>query len=236
MDGQVYRQVKQSPRLDSDEHTWRARPYAEFHASADKPLFHLDMVPEGWWKLYKGESFNLWEPDTNLYYGGVNPEVVVPELDTKRLRTSNISSSPFKEFPKNIILDQSTLPILNPRIAIRLVSSSTNSRTLIACLIPPHIALTHGAPYLLFPRGNTKDIAFVLGVLSSIPLDWVARRTVEVNVTYHIINSLPIPRPHPDDPRRLRVIEIAGRLAAVDARYQAWADAVGVPGGVSDER
>ena len=43
--------------------------------------------------------------------------------------------------------------------------------------------------------------------------------------------TTPIPRPHADDPRRLRVIEIAGRLAAVDARYQAWADAVGVPVG-----
>lgn len=50
-------------------------------------------------------------------------------------------------------------------------------------------------------------------------------------MNFHIFNSLPIPRPQPDDPRRLRVIEIAGRLAAVDARYQTWANAVGVPVG-----
>ena len=71
--------------------------------------------------------------------------------------------------------------------------------------------------------------------MSSIPLDWYARLFVEIGVNFHILNSLPIPRPAADDPRRLRVIEISGRLAAVDARYQAWADALGVPvGSVTD--
>lgn len=231
MDGQVYRQIKQSPRLDSDEHTWRARPYAELHSTADKQYFVLDNININSWKLYKGESFNIWEADTGKYYGSINPQVVVPMLQEKRLKTSKLTNSPFHEFDITVLKDPNTLPLLLSRIAVRKISRSTDSRTIIACLIPPQTALSDGAPYLLFPRGNTKDIAFVLGVLSSIPLDWVARRTVEVNVTYHIFNSLPIPRPQPDDSRRLRVIEIAGRLAAVDTRYQTWADAVGVPVG-----
>jgi phenylpyruvate tautomerase PptA (4-oxalocrotonate tautomerase family) len=54
-------------------------------------------------------------------------------------------------------------------------------------------------------------------------------------VTFHLLNSFPIPDPGRDDPRRRRVEEIAGRLAAVDRRYQRWAEAVGVPvGSVSD--
>ena len=39
---------------------------------------------------------------------------------------------------------------------------------------------------------------------------------------------MPIPRPEPDDPYRLRTIEIAGRLAAIDERYLDWANQVGV--------
>ena len=71
----------------------------------------------------------------------------------------------------------------------------------------------------------------MLGVLCSTPLDWLARRVVEINLNFYIFNRLPIPslnisRVHGD-----RVTKISGRLAAVDERYQAWAEAVGVPVG-----
>jgi hypothetical protein len=42
---------------------------------------------------------------------------------------------------------------------------------------------------------------------------------------------MPVPSPRDGDPRRLRVIEIAGRLAAVDDRYAQWAAAIGAPVG-----
>jgi hypothetical protein len=72
-----------------------------------------------------------------------------------------------------------------------------------------------------------------LGVLASIPFDWSARRVVETHINLHILNSLPLPRPHPDHPLRLRITEIAGTLAAVDHRYAKWAASVEVPvGGV----
>jgi phosphoserine phosphatase len=81
---------------------------------------------------------------------------------------------------------------------------------------------------LLFPVGTERDVAYLLGVLSSIPLDWVARRGVEVNLTFHILDGLPIPRPPYESTLRRRVEEIAGILAAVDDRYAAWAARVGV--------
>lgn len=227
-DGIVYQQMKRSPRLDLKRSDWRARPYAEFHASTDKNLFELDTVPAGYWKLYKGESFNLWNPDTGRYYGGVDPETVRPILQEKRVKTSRQSNSPFNEFNAGEIAKIDTLPILNPRIAIRLVSSSTNQRTFIAALVPPCTGLTHGAPYLLFPKGGPSEEAYVLGVISSIPLDWVARRTAEINITYHVINGLPIPDIDEGDFRKAKVIEISGRLAAVDERFTVWAKGVGV--------
>ena len=227
-DGSVYRQLRTHPRLGSDIGGWRARAYAEFHATADKPLFHLDSVPTGWWPLYKGESFDLWEPDRGIYYGGVNPEVVVPLLRDKRQRSARLGNSPFHEFPSSVIADDGSLPILHPRIALRLVTRSTDSRTVRLALIPPRVGLTHGAPYLLFPRGDERDVAYVLGVLASVPLDWLARRSVEMNLTYPVINGLSLPRPGREDPMRQRVEVIAARLAAVDDRYAEWAATIGV--------
>ncbi len=98
-------------------------------------------------------------------------------------------------------------------------------------LVPGEVVLTNAAPYFLWPEGDERDEAYLLGLLCSIPLDWYARRVVEVNLNFHILNGFPIPRPEPDDPLRRRVEEIAGRLAAVDERYEAWAEPVGVPVG-----
>ena len=97
--------------------------------------------------------------------------------------------------------------------------------------MPPNVVLTNKAPYLLRREGSERDEAYLLGILSSLPLDWYARRYVEVGLNLHIFNALPIPRPGNDDPLRDRVVHIAGTLAAVDDRYAAWAGAVGVPVG-----
>src|SRR6202042_2225545 len=97
-----------------------------------------------------------------------------------------------------------------PRIAFRDVSRATDSRTLRLAMVPPHVFLIHLAPYLLFPRGAEADIAFVLGVLSSIPLDWYARRFVETHLTYAVINPFPVPRPSGNSRLRRRVAALAG--------------------------
>ena len=99
---------------------------------------------------------------------------------------------------------------------------------MIVCLLPPEVFITNKGPYFLCPRGDKTDQAFLLGVLSSIPLDWYARRFVELNVNFYIINSFPVPRPPRDNPAWRRVVDLAGRLACPDDRFETWAKAVGV--------
>jgi hypothetical protein len=98
----------------------------------------------------------------------------------------------------------------------------------LAALLPPKVFVTHKAPFLLWPHGDEKDQAFVLGVLCSLSLDWYARRFVEVSLTYHVLNPLPVPRPDRDSALWQRVVALAGRLACPDKRYRKWAEAVGV--------
>jgi hypothetical protein len=59
-------------------------------------------------------------------------------------------------------------------------------------------------------------------VLCSRPLDWYARRFVEINLNFFILNPFPIPRPERADPLRLRVVDTAGRLASQDRRLTGW--------------
>ncbi len=64
--------------------------------------------------------------------------------------------------------------------------------------------------------------------LTSIPMDWYARRFVENHVNFHILNAFPVPRPARDHPMRAEVVQIAGRLAAADDRFREWAQKIGV--------
>jgi len=65
--------------------------------------------------------------------------------------------------------------------------------------------------------------------MSSIPFDWYSRRLVELHFTFEILDQIPVPRPEKSDPRRRRIVELAGRLAAHDERYVGWASAIDVP-------
>ena len=89
-------------------------------------------------------------------------------------------------------------------------------------------------PYLFRRAGDAREEAYLLGVLSSLPLDWYARRYVEVHLNLHIAKGLPIPRPD-ESVHSKRIIEIAARLAASDARFTLWAKECSVPvGSVED--
>jgi hypothetical protein len=227
----VFAQLRKSPRLDLDDgKSWRARPHSELHATNDKKLMDLRAKerPEGFWPVFKGESFDLWTPDTGTYYAWADPEKVIPVLQQKRIKGGRNDKSPFSEFPMAVLRDRKTMPSWHPRIAFRDVTNRTNQRTVIVALLPPEIFVANQAPYLLWPRGAESDQAFLLGVLSSLPLDWYARRFTETHVNYFVFNPLPVPRPADHDPRRLRVVALAGRLASPDRRFSTWATAVGV--------
>lgn len=229
---EVFRKLRESPWLsDKSAGDWRARPDTELHATNDKQFidFESEECPEGFWPVFKGESFDIWNPDRGIYFGWADPEPVKKRLFDKRSRSARSTrGSAHKEFPPSHIRRKETLSCNKARIAFRDITNRTNQRTVIACLLPPEIFLTNKAPYLLWPKGEEHDQAYLLGVLSSVPLDWYARRFVEINVNFFIFNPFPIPRPEHDSSLRNKVIELSGRLASPDERFADWAAAVGV--------
>ena len=185
------------------------------------------------WPVYKGTSFNLWDPDTGVYYDSVDAVSVTAHLQSKRLSQSRTARSAFADLPEVVLRDPSTLPCRRARIAFRDVARSTDTRTIVAALIPPDRVLVHQAPYLLRTAGSARDEAYVLGVLSSMPCDWQARRTVELHLTFEQLSLLTIPDPGEGHPIRDRVTVLSALLAARDERFRDWAAEVGVPTGTT---
>ena len=233
----------QEPVPPRDQPRWQSRLIRDFDASLDKHLFVRDagagaMRPgSDFWPVYTGKSFNLWNPDTGEYSSSADPETVTAALQRKRRNGHRNRRSAFSEMPAAWIEDPDTLPCLRPRIAVRDTARSSDTRTVIAALVPGELVITHQAPYLLRVRGTERDEAFLIGVLSSMILDWYARRVVELHLTASILDNFPIPDADIDnDPTASRTVEIAGRLAAVDDRFSEWAAAVGVPVGSANDK
>jgi len=233
----VFAQLRRSPRLDlNDGSSWRARPIqGDLNATTGKPYMDLASKgrPRGHWPVYKGKSFDLWAPDTGDYYAWADPNRMLDHLQGKRGRANK--RSPFAEFDAEWRADAETLPCLQTRIAFRDVSRATDSRTMRAALVPPGVFLVHTAPYFLWPRARVDDQAFLLGVLSCLPLDWYARRFVVKHVSFFVLNPFPVPRPAVEEnPLRDRVVALTGRLSSPDDRFADWAGRLGVACGPMD--
>jgi hypothetical protein len=215
---------------------WRVRPATDFHATNDKKFMLIsdERPTDAAWPVYGGRSFYLWNPDTELRYAWADPDVATNELLRRRTSSSRNRRSPFSEMPPDWLDDPKTLPCLNPRIAFRDITRGTDSRTMIVSLIPPEVVLTNKAPYFLWPRGSENDHAYVLGVLASIPLDWYARRVIELGMNFHALNGMPVPAAGRDDIRRRAVESLAASLSRRDEKLAGWAPEVAACD-VSDE-
>ena len=235
----VFLQLRKSPRLDlNDKSSWRVQPNIELHTTGQKSLMDLKSkkCPKGFWPVFTGRSFDIWKSDTNRYYAYANPKKVTKWLYEKRLNSYKHTNSVHSEFPAHYIRDKKTLSCFKAKIAFRDVGSADRPRTVHISLIPPQVFCVHKAPYLLFSRGDEKDEAFLLGVLSSIPLDWYTRLFVSTNnLGFFLLKTFPVPRPSRKNPLWKRVVALSGRLASPDKRFAKWAKAVGVKCGRIDE-
>ena len=189
------------------------------------------MTKQTVWPVYTGKSFNLWNPDTGTYYDSVEASEIAATLQKKRLAQRNTKASAFSEQATSVANDPQTLPCLRPRIAFRDVTRATDTRTLVVALIPGEVVAVNKAPCLLQVSGDSSDEAFLLGVLSSMILDWQMRRTVELSVTFAQLSDISIPDPGEGHPVRDRVAEVAARLGTATEQFAAWGQEHGAPVG-----
>lgn len=223
--GEIFVQMRKSPAF-SESDGFEFRPVqGDINSVSNSDLFSTNLSkPISEIPVLTGSSFNIWSPDFSEPYA-YGTQKIIDHIFEKTISSANQVRSAFNGLK---IFSEQDLPLSSPRIAFRDVTNATNTRTMLCCLIPPGGVLVHPAPYLVRRKGDEKDEAFLLGVLSSRIFDWYSRRIVELHMTFELLERMPIPRPPVTDKSRIRVIEISGSLAAVDKRYAKWAKAVGV--------
>lgn len=197
------------------------KPYRELDESKQRALFTHPPDP-GRIPVWKGRSFDQYDPHGAELAGFANRDDVLSFVQQKRKR-----SRIFKQmFSAEVLADPNTHPIYDCRVAFRDVSRGTDSRTVRACLIPPCTPITHTAPILVVSGYSTVSQEYLLGVMNSLPFDWLARRYVESHLTYFILNGLTFPKWGSANWQRIG--RLAARLSCVDERFAEFAVGAGV--------
>ena len=179
--------------------------------------------------LWKGESFDRYEPTGRGARRCPSSAALLKKIRKPSPGSGSLLRRKSKQARRFAVRDE----LERARVAFRDVTNRTNSRTVIACLIPPRVLLTNKAPYLAFLKGKEREQAVCLGILNSAPFDWQARRFVELNLNFFVLEGLVVP--DLDDNDFEAISEAAARLSAVDDRFADFARATGVECGPLEE-
>ena len=161
--------------------------------------------------LWKGESFDQFDPN-----GAGERSCPITGKLLKKVRKARpgmkslIAKTASLSIRRKAVLSE----LKRARVAFRDVTNRTNSRTILACLVPSGIFLTNtGAVPRLRQRISPWNKRHASAILNSLPFDWQARRFIEIqrqllpasrgSVCPILMTktATPSPRPQPGSPQ-----------------------------------
>jgi hypothetical protein len=170
------------------------------------------------WPLMDGKDFNQFICD----YEKPNRTVMAEEGLRQTAKIRNYESLN-KEFHST------------SRLAFRAIASSTNVRSMIACILPKNVFTPHNA-YQVLPRFNGqlklgKDyswmICYLVGVFNSLTFDYLIRLRGATNLSFPLVYQTPLP-PQFKGGLADEIVRIAAQLSCPDERFKELAENVGV--------
>ena len=189
--------------------------YTELHSALQRDLF-TNPPGVGRIPVLKGQSLHQYKPDWG------EPAGYGKLTEIENFLLGKYSANP-------ICLDG----YQQGRVVFRRLTRSTDSRTTIACLVPPKTPLTDAIACVAFAsRNDRKEVwkplekTYVLGILNSLPFDWLARRYVETTFNHFIMNAMSFPEFGDTDWQRIGAL--AARLSCIDSRFVEFAKKAGV--------
>jgi hypothetical protein len=184
----------------------------ELHTTDDKELF-IETATPGLLPLFEGKM--IWQYshalDTPQYW--LNTTAFDARLKSKELhRMAQDLGVPKTEAAKHASAVRYDREFVH--LAFRKIASDTNERTLVFSLLPKNCgtvdSLFSNVPksYVIDEEGEvtTQSVSplrllFALAWFNSIPVDWIARFMIQMNVNKTYLYRLPMPQPSDDEIR-----------------------------------
>lgn len=210
-DKNIIQKVSEFPRIDDESYDTYLKLTQEFNMTSSKEIFKYEYRP-GRIPLFKGA--NIHQFDSNF-----SPiEIFVDELEGRK-----------KIIGKRRSDDGKILAYQTYRIAHRRISRNTDTRTLIATIIPPNSFCGDTAQVVknLIPMDQSL---YICGVLNSFFLDYEIRKLVTKHCDAHFMYNLRVPRLNANSAVFRSIVEASAKLICVRPEFDDLAKAVGLRG------
>jgi hypothetical protein len=196
----------------------------DMNATANRDQFNLEKVEETDIPVLKGSSVGLWNWQSGEPYGWANTRDLATFLLDRYETARSRSGSAFESIEIQSI---SQHPISIPRIAFKDVTSPTNTRSAIFCMIPQNVATVHTTP-LMIRQNNVDefDEAIHIAILNSRIFDWYVRRYVELHLTFTLLNQVPFPNYDTTSEMCQTLVGAVRRLHMEDPHLIEWCNAI----------
>jgi hypothetical protein len=172
---------------------WSVKFANEFHMTNDRHLFNINHqgVP-----LYEGKMIHQYD----AFYA--EPQFWINEQQIDLL-SHNLQNQ----------LD-------TYRVVHRRIASSTNERTLISAIVPPHSACEVNATVILVGDGtDQKNKLYLVAILNSFSLDYIIRYKVTTTLNMFYLQTLPVPRLTAGNPYFDAIVPRAAQLTCTRPEF-----------------
>jgi hypothetical protein len=113
------------------------------------------------------------------------------------------------------------------RLVHRRIARNTDSRTAIACILPPNNFCADTAQTIKNIL-DSSDLFYLVAVFNSFVVDWEIRQRVTAHLDMHFVYKMRIPRLTKHDPAFAPIVTRAARLTCTTPEFDDLAKAVGL--------
>ena len=199
------------PQLgEQRDDTWNLRIAREFDMTNDSKLFRTSASP-GRLPLYEGKMLHQFS------HTWAKPRYWVDEQEGRKALLG-----------RSVDLSQK-LDYQDVRLAYRAIARSTDSRTVIASLLPPNVFYGHS---LSATKGgiNRRELLYLVAIFNSVVFDFALRQRVAANLTMFYIYQMPVPRITEHDAAFAPIVSRSARLICTTHEFDDLARDAGLTG------
>jgi len=203
------------PLLGDGSKGWSVTLIQELNRTTDSDLFKSD---DKGWPLVEGKNFH------QFLLGFEKIDFTVdPKQGLKRVARHREYQGTNEKLHKSV------------RLAFRDVASSTNVRSMIACLLPPNsfcsntaiVTLPQRRIFDLEDKDYSRLIACLSGIFNSFVFDFLIRTRITMHLNFFYVYQTPVPITFNEGVAE-EIIKISARLSSVDDRFKEFASVLGV--------
>lgn len=170
---------------------------------------HLFVSEPGGWPVYQGTMVSHFDHRAKAYVTGHGRNVIWEPLTfgspAKAIR-------PQWHIPPELVPSKISNRVYLYRIGFCGIGNGTNQRTLMVSLIPPRVVCGHSVPTIIFEPNEPTVLAMAIGVMNSLAVDSIVRQKVGLNLTFGLLETLPIPRQVASQSPEARAAALSARL------------------------